>query len=174
MRHTVTTHPNVAAAAMAHEVPRYQAHHLVPRVTQGYPFVCSCHRLPPPLAHAPSKISWQDHYSVSYPHAVQAKTPRTSDTTTTATDVSTGGCETTIQPIPDSSATTDQNRNHPLHTLLFLLSPLLSAWKAKPYPLRSSALPWMKRFHLREPGGTKMQIPLNGQPQRTPSSLKLS
>ena len=29
-------------------------------------------------------------------------------------------------------------------------------------------------FYLREPGGTKMQIPLNGQPQRTPSSLKLS
>src|SRR5215467_2794661 len=69
---------------------------------------------------------------------------------------------------------TDQNRNHPFRTLPFLLFPLRSAWKAKPYLLCRSFLPWMQRFHHREPGGTKMQIPLNGQPQWTPSCLKLN
>src|SRR5215469_18752184 len=76
---------------------------------------------------------------MTYLPSAQAKPPRTSDNPTTTTDVSTGGCETRIQPIPDTSATTDQNRNHPLRTLLFLLFPLLSAWKTmRTAPLRAT------------------------------------
>src|SRR5260221_4992485 len=36
LRHAMTTHANVAAAALAHEVPRDQAHHLVLTVRQSY------------------------------------------------------------------------------------------------------------------------------------------